>query len=226
MEKERFKKCNNCGKLLPISQFNIGNYTSAGNPVYRGICKICQSDRDKKARLKRMDKKPNLTKICPSCHKELNKNEFNLNKGSTTGLSTYCKSCSKEKDKIAKAKQSYKIKHSHNQMIRYNLKKGLKCDFSLEQWEFAIKYFNNKCVYCGCEFADNNKPQYEHFIPISKNGTFTANNILPACKSCNSSKGNKDYAEWAEIKNLSPDVRQNIEEYFAIIKTIPSQITN
>lgn len=36
----------------------------------------------------------------------------------------------------------------------------------------------------------------EHFIPVSDKGEHTINNIIPACRSCNSSKGNKNFFEW------------------------------
>ncbi len=38
--------------------------------------------------------------------------------------------------------------------------------------------------------------EQEHFVPISSNGPYTANNIIPACKSCNSSKRDSDFFSW------------------------------
>ena len=36
----------------------------------------------------------------------------------------------------------------------------------------------------------------DHVVPVSKGGSTSADNIIPACQSCNSSKNNKDIIEW------------------------------
>ena len=55
-----------------------------------------------------------------------------------------------------------------------------------------IKEFEYKCAYCG-EETDLEK---EHFIPVSKDGDYTIENIIPACRKCNCSKYNSDFFEW------------------------------
>lgn len=75
---------------------------------------------------------------------------------------------------------------------RESLKKGLLASYTTQQWDRCKKSFNNKCAYCGKEEL----LQQDHFIPLSKDGEYTVNNIIPACKSCNTSKGNKDFFEW------------------------------
>ena len=36
----------------------------------------------------------------------------------------------------------------------------------------------------------------DHVIPITKGGKTSADNVIPACASCNSSKSNRDMIEW------------------------------
>jgi len=60
------------------------------------------------------------------------------------------------------------------------------------QWESIKEHFNNKCVYCG----QTEKLTIEHFVPVSKFGELTINNIIPVCSSCNSSKGNRLFSVW------------------------------
>jgi len=61
-----------------------------------------------------------------------------------------------------------------------------------KQWEDVKQKFNNCCCYCGKELPLTQ----EHFIPLSKDGEYTVNNIIPSCQICNSSKNNKDFFKW------------------------------
>lgn len=48
------------------------------------------------------------------------------------------------------------------------------------------------CIYCGSK----ENLSYDHLIPKSKGGPNIISNMVLACRSCNSSKGNKDIFEW------------------------------
>lgn len=75
---------------------------------------------------------------------------------------------------------------------RKAFKKQLPKNYTIAEWNICIKHFLNQCAYCG---KVDNLTQ-DHFIPLSKCGEYTINNIIPVCKSCNSSKSNKDFFEW------------------------------
>lgn len=71
-------------------------------------------------------------------------------------------------------------------------KKGVLSTLTLIQWNEIKNRFDNRCAYCNEE-----KPlEQDHFIPLSKGGEYTTNNIVPACRSCNASKNNSDFFEW------------------------------
>ncbi len=58
--------------------------------------------------------------------------------------------------------------------------------------------FDNCCAYCG------EKPSFltiDHVIPRSQNGTNNPDNLLPACKNCNESKGSRSLANWYTPNN-------------------------
>ena len=58
-------------------------------------------------------------------------------------------------------------------------------DFTKGQWEEMKAAYGFRCVYC------NHKMQrltQDHLTPLSKGGSHTVSNILPACQSCNSKK--------------------------------------
>lgn len=103
---------------------------------------------------------------------------------------------SENKEGISKKSKVYRIKNRELRRVleqrREAKKKSLPNAFSLSDWRIAKKYFNHRCAYCG-EFAEL---QQEHFIPLSKGGEYTVNNIIPACQRCNGSKHNKGFFEW------------------------------
>jgi len=61
-----------------------------------------------------------------------------------------------------------------------------------KEWEVILSQHNFRCAYCGCSLLDLFNPATrDHLIPISKGGNNTKENIVPACRSCNSKKGFK-----------------------------------
>jgi 5-methylcytosine-specific restriction endonuclease McrA len=58
------------------------------------------------------------------------------------------------------------------------------------QQRFAL--FENSCAYCG----RSGKVSIDHVMPLSKGGLDEHSNIVPACKTCNSSKNAKDVQTW------------------------------
>ena len=55
------------------------------------------------------------------------------------------------------------------------------------------------CVYCG-----EDATSVDHLIPRFKNGPDAADNLVPACRECNSSKGSRDAFVWAAGKGFFP----------------------
>lgn len=47
-----------------------------------------------------------------------------------------------------------------------------------------------------CAYCNNPADTFDHIVPITKGGSSELENINPACASCNSSKKNRDLAEW------------------------------
>lgn len=65
-------------------------------------------------------------------------------------------------------------------------------NYTEKDWERTVAYFKTACAYCG----EEKSLEHEHFIPLSKGGEYTINNIIPACASCNSSKQDSDFFDW------------------------------
>ena len=60
-----------------------------------------------------------------------------------------------------------------------------------EEWIDILKEYKFRCAYCGKEFTLFDRETRDHVIPISKGGDNTKENVVPACRSCNSQKSNK-----------------------------------
>ena len=60
-------------------------------------------------------------------------------------------------------------------------------DFTHAQWIEIQMVYDHRCVYCHRR-AKGHLTQ-DHLTPLSKRGSHTASNIVPACQSCNSKKG-------------------------------------
>jgi hypothetical protein len=86
------------------------------------------------------------------------------------------------------------------------LRKGEKMFKPLFTKEFREKIFNKYngfCFYCGVELQIENleKRTYltiDHLLPQSKDGGHDENNLVPCCKTCNSSKRNKTLDEYRQ----------------------------
>lgn len=102
-----------------------------------------------------------------------------------------------EREIILDARNYYKAmseKEEKARMSSQERRHDLRNDsrLTIEEWENTKKHFNNQCAYCG----SNDKLTYDHFIPFSKGGTFTEDNIIPACSRCNASKNDKEFIQW------------------------------
>ena len=79
---------------------------------------------------------------------------------------------------------------------------GLPATLTLVEWLQTLIDFGGRCAYCSGPFDD-----LEHFIPVSQGGGTTAQNCVPACRYCNSSKDHPRY------KRLSSDALAFVGAY-------------
>lgn len=63
---------------------------------------------------------------------------------------------------------------------------ALPATLTTAQWLQILEGYGNCCAYCG---KGGMKLTQDHVVPVSKGGGTTADNIVPACKPCNSKKG-------------------------------------
>lgn len=92
-------------------------------------------------------------------------------------------------------KESYKAKKRLAVIKRRTQVANLEFTLTKEEWEKILEKFKYRCAYCRKE----GKLEMDHVIPISKGGPTTKENIVPACRSCNSKKGNRIGIIWHDF---------------------------
>lgn len=204
------KICPKCGKELLMNRFHKSKNTKDG---YSCWCAECSS---KKAKERYKNKREEILIKSNQYYKEhkdevLNRlsdsynNDKNkiLERNKIWQIKNRDKVLAKRKEyrelnksKVAEGKRKWFEKHPEKIILygqRYNArKKSLPCTLTTEQWNKIKQHFNNSCAYCGRELP----LAQEHVIPLSKGGEYTAGNIIPSCKYCNSSKATKSFKVW------------------------------
>lgn len=87
--------------------------------------------------------------------------------------------------------------------------------FTVAHWRLALVYWRGCCAYCGNPPRLWDNPQVlhqDHFIPLSKGGNYTPDNILPVCQECNLGKRNNDPAEWLTQRFGKRKATQKLKE--------------
>lgn len=213
---EKIKVCKKCGISYPATTEYFYKHSETKDGLFSS-CKICEINKGKDRYLKNPEhakalskerKLKNKQQIKEKNHeyyinnkekiriankkwiknnsdrfKALNKKWITENKDRFKELNKSWIELNKDKVRLIAAKSVQK---------RIATKNMLPNDFNIAEWENCMLHFHNKCAYCGCE----KKLSQDHFIPLSKGGEYTKNNIVPACTKCNSSKNNKSFFDW------------------------------
>jgi 5-methylcytosine-specific restriction endonuclease McrA len=87
---------------------------------------------------------------------------------------------------------------------------GVSATLTPKQWTTAIEYFGYRCAYC------QKRPfsTMDHFIPVHMGGGTTADNCLPTCRTCNTSKHRKDPDHWLQHR-CDPEQAVAVRAYLA-----------
>jgi 5-methylcytosine-specific restriction endonuclease McrA len=71
-------------------------------------------------------------------------------------------------------------------------------DLSAEEWA-ALRAAWGGCAYCG---ESERSLQRDCVLALSRGGRYTLANVVPACRSCNTSKCNGEVTTWLRRKRL------------------------
>lgn len=232
-------RCSACKKMLPLTRdyFTVDNRSSTG---FNSRCKKCRGFKDygrKNIGINRELANKGLKK-CKYCNEIKDIKTF-LPVGNSR-LSEHCIDCTsfRKFDKSQYDKENYNnikekrkdcyaqwklnggndIRNEH-EIKRYKKIKSLVENFSEQDWEYCVEYFENKCAYCGKTRKEHIEDSgfdlvKEHVVPIVKGGGTIRSNIVPSCNICNSKKKDKNLYEYYDYEDFGYYRLQKIEKYF------------
>jgi len=216
---QQTKKCSACGEIKLISDFyTTPNYYNTNTVYHMGICKKCSNvscqeryhspEGQAKAREygKIYRQSPNgkealkrgIKKYYQTPHgKEMARFEQKKYKESEHGKQ---KRAEYEKTLEVRQRRSAwkKTEAGKLSIANYNHRRRInknQSDYRLTQkdWDEILECYNHSCAYCK---TPNITLTIEHVIPLSRGGTHTKDNLIPACTHCNYSKQDKLIGEW------------------------------
>jgi 5-methylcytosine-specific restriction endonuclease McrA len=152
-------------------------------------------------------------KTCSGCKISQKINNFYKING-TKRFRSWCKACYKDynlknkerkkaydfkyrqvnKERIAKVTRNYHVLHREGARDAAHRRRSIQMNngkFKIYKKEL-FKIYNSPCFYCG----SLDKITIDHIIPISRGGSHSIGNIVPACSFCNGSKNSKFIVEW------------------------------
>lgn len=175
------KRCPRCETPKEMNQFSADRCKADGKQTY---CVMCQKEirRERRAKIKttgqqwRINNRDRARELCReyySRHREAQLNRMRQWRIDNPGAAY-------------KAVRSWQLRnwdkvlaYSQNRRSRKLSAEG---SFTGAEWMEKCAAYDNKCAYC-----DKPKPlTIQHVVPLSKGGSNYIENIVPACKTCNS----------------------------------------
>jgi hypothetical protein len=225
------KVCSKCGKEWPATL----EYFQACNKVKSGLrseCKECTKKYYKENKNRILENSKKRYRENPQAKHEYDAiyRFNNLEVKHAKDREYYKKNSDNIKSHVAKWYKNnkqhvlkYQKQHQENNKDYYRdiknicnhkrraYKKQLPNSFNKNDWTTCKESFNHQCAYCGKHLKNLTQ---DHFIPISKGGEYTKNNIIPACGSCNYSKQDADFEIWYPQQPFySPEREKKILDY-------------
>ena len=70
-----------------------------------------------------------------------------------------------------------------------------------KEWATILASYHGRCVYCGAPATER-----DHIVPVTRKGRNDIENIVPSCRSCNSSKQNDQLLVWLTKRSSRPEL--------------------
>lgn len=135
-----------------------------------------------------------VAKRCTFCGKMLPLSSFAKNGKDVDGRPKYrddCKTCYNVR------RRENATKKKHTDFVGSMKRRGeVDVSYTHQQWKETVIYFGGECAYCGRTMKKGERLTRDHLEPVSDGGATIQDNIVPACSSCNCSKGASEWRDW------------------------------
>lgn len=189
------KRCSACNTEYEDVEVNFHkNRSTSGG--YDGQCKLCvkkrtqlyrENNKAKEAERKRLYYENNKKK---ETERKRLWRENNKDKVAERNRLHYENNKEQITDQVRLYRQTLEGK-AVKQRGRNKRRGAMVSKLTAQEWGWILDDWDFCCAYCGVEFSDSIHPTQDHVIPLSKGGTHTFLNIVPACGTCNGRKGAK-----------------------------------
>jgi hypothetical protein len=166
--------CTRCGVVQSSTRFTLGVRGRPG--VLQPICLDCKGKEKQRESRRQLLDAPQRT--CTKCSRTMDRAEFKPN-------GWWCAQCRAQYGKAWWRANPGKLRE-REQRRRARKLAVAKVDFTDEQWLEILEIHDNRCAYC-LERCD--RLERDHVVALSCGGDHSADNIVPACRRCNASKG-------------------------------------
>lgn len=173
------KTCSKCKIEKSLNEFNKNKAKKDGHSYY---CKPCEHETRRQSPAVKNDKA-----------KARYKRYLQSDKGKQTRRAYY------QKRKALGTWKTYAVDLEAHRLYMLKRRAKLANNGIFQISKKDLQRFNNaKCFYC-----NEAGTTIDHIIPVSRGGAHSIGNLLPCCKPCNSSKGNKTITEWKKTLRYS-----------------------
>lgn len=207
LDPEGYRTCRRCKKLLPETAEFFRRQTVGRGGLFPQ-CRVCMNEQDatyyrehpEKFKQYRAEHREQMAAYM----REYYPRYYATDGGRKANRDAFHRYRQTDKGKIA---------NRFGQQRRRATKAQLLVAFTPADWQTCLTAFENQCAYCG---RTDQPLGQDHVISLTKGGTYTPDNIVPACAQCNTSKFNHEFVGWYSERPFFDLSRlQRIAKYLA-----------
>ncbi len=179
------RQCSTCREVKPIEEFGLNRSRKHGHQY---VCKFCYRTYHREYQRK-------LRKVKGETVREYYRQYERTSKAKTW------------RRQYVQTEKGRKLHRAANKASRHRrrvLIYGKRGNVSPEEWATVLEMYTDHrgtmCAYC---YKIIEKPTMDHIEPLAGGGRHEIENVVPACGSCNSSKGAKPLLRWMYDKQIA-----------------------
>lgn len=221
-----FKTCNKCGVEKSLEEFHKDRRSKTG---LSSRCKACaiacsranyHANRDSRMEQKKSYYRAHADVAIERARKWAEENPARRREIRNKWVGRNGEAHAKHMEKLREAFKADPIRKREtsrrNMALRRTSATGAGGRILLRKWRAILAAAKGVCQYCG---RKPKKLLMEHFVPVQLLGKTEAGNLVPACSSCNTSKGSKPPHDWV-LARFGGDALTRVEAFLEASKKL------